>query len=53
MHIADDAGGNTGSYFNCHSYRSGPYCDNYLWVGSRYGNNFRPDELEVYYEVPA
>ncbi|CAH3131419.1 unnamed protein product, partial [Porites lobata] len=52
MHIADDAGGNTNSYFSCRSYRS-PYCDNYLWVGSRYGNNFRPDELEVYYEVPA
>ena len=52
MHIADDAGGNTGSYFSCHSYRS-PYCDNYLWVGTRYGNNFRPDELEVYYEVLA
>ena len=52
MQIADDAGGNTGSYFNCNSYRS-PYCDDYLWVGSRYGNNFRPDELEVYYEVLA
>ena len=53
MNIADNAGGNTNSYFNCYSYRSGPYCDNYLWVGSRYGNNFRPDELEVYYEVLA
>ena len=53
MYIADNAGGNTHSDFNCHSYRSGPYCDNYLWVGTRYGNNFRPDELEVYYEVLA
>ena len=52
MHIANDAGGNTNSYFSCHSYPS-PYCDNYLWVGTRYGNNFRPDELEVYYEVLA
>ena len=52
MKIADNAGRNTESYFNCHSYRS-PYCDNYLWVGTRYGNNFRPDELEVYYEVLA
>ena len=52
MRIADNAGGNTNSYFNCHSYRS-PYCDNYLWVGTRYGKNFRPDELEVYYEVLA
>ena len=52
MHIADHAGGNTNSYFNCNSYPN-PYCDNYLWVGSRYGNSFRPDELEVYYEVLA
>ena len=52
MYIADNAGGNTYSYFNCNSYRS-PYCDDYLWVGSRYGKNFRPDELEVYYEVLA
>ena len=52
MYIADNAGRNTNSYFNCHSYRS-PYCDNYVWVGSRYGNHFRPDELEVYYEVLA
>ena len=52
MYIADNAGRNTNSYFSCHSYSS-PYCDNYLWVGSRYGNNFRPDELEVYYEVLA
>ena len=52
MKIADNAGGNTNSYFSCHSYRS-PYCDNYLWVGSRYGNHFRPDELEVYYEELA
>ena len=50
--IGDNAGGNINSYFSCHSYRS-PYCDNYLWVGSRYGNDFRPDELEVYYEVLA
>ena len=48
----DDAGGNTGSYFNCHSYRR-PYCNYSIWVGTRYGNNFRPDELEVYYEVLA
>ena len=53
MYIADNAGGNTYSQFNCNSYRSGPHCDNYLWVGSRYGNNFRPDELEVYNEVLA
>ena len=53
MHIANNAGRNTNSYFNCHSYRSGPYCDNSIWVGTRYGNNFRPDELEVYYEVLA
>ena len=52
MCIADDAGRNSNSHFNCHSYRS-PYCDNHLWVGSRYGNNFVPDELEVYYEVLA
>ena len=52
MYIADNAGGNTNSYFSCYAYRS-PYCDNSLWVGSRYGNNFRPDELEVYYEVLA
>ena len=52
MHIADNAGGNTNSYFNCHSYRR-PYCDYSIWVGTRYGNNFRPDELEVYYEVLA
>ena len=49
---ADNAGGNTRSDFNCNSYHS-PYCDNYLWVGTRYGNHFRPDELEVYYEVSA
>ena len=53
MNIANDAGGNTNSHFNCHSYRSGPYCDYRIWVGTRYGNNFRPDELEVYYEVLA
>ena len=52
MYIADNAGGNTNSYFNCYSYRS-PYCDYSIWVGTRYGNNFRPDELEVYYEVLA
>ena len=53
LYIADNAGYNTNSYFaDCQQYRS-PYCDNYLWVGSRYGNNFRPDELEVYYEVLA
>ena len=52
MYIADKAGGNTRSHLNCQSYRS-PYCDDYLWVGSRYGNHFRPDELEVYYEVLA
>ena len=52
MYIADNAGRNTNSDFGCHSYSS-PYCDNHLWVGSRYGNNFRPDELEVYYEVLA
>ena len=52
MFIADNAGRNTNSYFNCHSYRD-PYCNSYLWVGSQYGNNFRPDEVEVYYEVLA
>ena len=50
MKIADNAGGNINSYFRCHSYRS-PYCDYRIWVGTRYGDNFRPDELEVYYEV--
>ena len=53
MKIADNAGGNTNSYVNCHSYRSGPYCSYKIWVGTRYGNNFCPDELEVYYEVLA
>ncbi|CAH3198999.1 unnamed protein product, partial [Porites evermanni] len=53
MIISNNAGRNTYSYFQCRSYLSGPYCDNYLWVGSRYGNHFRPDELEVYYEVLA
>ena len=52
MYIADNAGGNTNSYFSCYAYRS-PYCDYSIWVGTRYGNNFRPDELEVYYEVLA
>ena len=52
MLIDDDAGGHTNSYLNCHSYRR-PYCDYSIWVGTRYGNNFRPDELEVYYEVLA
>ena len=53
MYIADNAGYNTRSYFSdCQSYRS-PYCDSYLWVGSRYGSHFSPDELEVYYEVLA
>lgn len=53
IYIADNAGYNTNSYFNdCLAYRS-PYCDDNLWVGSRYGNNFCPDELEVYYEVLA
>ena len=33
--------------------RTRPYCDYSIWVGTRYGNNFRPDELEVYYEVLA
>ena len=51
MIIADNAGGNTNSYVNCDSYRSGPYCDYRIWVGTQYGNHFRPDELEVYYEV--
>ena len=55
MNIANNAGGNTNSQFNCHSFRSGPYCDYRprTWVGTRHGNNFRPDELEVYYEVLA
>ena len=52
MYIADNAGRNTNSYFSCHSYRR-PYCDYSIWVGTRYGNNFRPDELGVYYEVLA
>ena len=52
MYIEDNAGRNTYSGFNCHSYRR-PYCDYSIWVGTRYGNNFRPDELEVYYEVLA
>ena len=53
MKIADYAGGNTNSCVNCHSYRSGPYCSYKIWVGTLYGNNFCPDELEVYYEVLA
>ena len=52
MLIEDDAGTNTNSFFNCHSYRR-PYCDYSIWAGTRYGSNFRPDELEVYYEVLA
>ena len=53
MYIADNAGYNTNSDFNdCHSYRR-PYCDYGIWVGTQYGNNFHPDELEVYYEVLA
>ena len=53
MKIADNARYNTNSYFSdCNSYRK-PYCNNYIWVGSRYGNNFCPDELEVFYEVLA
>ena len=54
IYIADNAGYNTNSDFNdCNSYRS-PYCDYKIWVGrTRYANHFRPDELEVYYEVLA
>ena len=53
IYIADNAGYNTNSDFtSCHSYRS-PYCDYGVWAGTRYGNHFRPDELEVYYEVLA
>ena len=44
---------NTNSYIPiCQAYR-GSYCDNSLWVGTRYGSGFSPDELEVYYEVLA
>ena len=51
IYIADNAAYNTNSYISvCQAYR-GSYCDNSLWVGTRYGNNFCPDELEVYYEV--
>jgi len=49
IYLADNAGYNYNSGFNCYSYTS-PYCDNYIWVGSR---SFCPDELEVYYEVLA
>ena len=53
IYIADNAGYNTNSYFkNCDQYRR-PYCDYSVWAGTQYGNNFRPDELEVYYEVLA
>ena len=53
IYIADNAGYNTNSWFNnCKQYRK-PYCDYKIWVGTQYGNNFRPDELEVYYEVLA
>ncbi|CAH3028669.1 unnamed protein product [Porites evermanni] len=53
IYIADNAGYNTNSHISvCQAYR-GSYCDNSLWVGTRYGNNFCPDELEVYYEVLA
>ena len=53
IYIADNAGYNTNSYFsNCNEYRP-PNCDYGIWVGTQYGNNFCPDELEVYYEVLA
>ena len=54
IYIADNAGHNSNSHFsNCDQYQ-GPYCDYRVWVGrTQYGNNFRPDELEVYYEVLA
>ena len=49
--IADNAGYNYNSDFdNCQSYRS-PYCDYRVWAGRQRGDNFRPNELEVYYEV--
>ena len=47
IYIADNAGSNYNSYFNCHSYND-RYCNNYLWTGS---NTFCPDNVEVYYEA--
>ena len=47
IHIADNAGYNSNSYFNCYSYNSF-YTDDNTWTGSSY---FCPGELEVYYEV--
>ena len=53
IYIADNAGHNTNSFIAiCQAYR-GSYCDNSLWVGTRYESGFSPDELEVYYEVLA
>ena len=51
IYIADNAGNNynSGFYCGCYSYTS-PYCDCNIWTGS---SSFRPDELEVFYEVLA
>ena len=51
IYIADNAGNNYNSYFNCRCYSyTSPYCNCYMWTGS---NNFCPSELEVYNEVLA
>ena len=47
IYIANNAGYNYNSRFNCHSYTS-PYCYDNLWTGDNY---FCPSELEVYYEL--
>ena len=49
IYISDGAGYNSYSYFNCHSYTR-PVCDNTGWIPGN-TNNFKPSELEVYYEV--
>ena len=47
LYIADNAGYNFNSYFNCDSYTI-PYCGNSIWTG---GQHFSPEEVEVYYEM--
>ncbi|CAH3192117.1 unnamed protein product, partial [Porites evermanni] len=49
MYISNNANSNSNSYFSTNSYTN-PHSSNYVWVGSY---NFRPDELEVYYEATA
>lgn len=47
LYIADNAGSNYNSYFNCYSYND-RYCNNNLWTGS---SSFCPHDAEVYYEA--